>query len=70
MLTLLFLFRYFKRDENLDRIKTYVKACSIGDWFVLYQMSKNLNRKFFHDFLIVLSKEKEKEACRGIEKIE
>ena len=29
----------------------------IGDWFVLYQMSKNLNKRFFYDFLINLSRE-------------
>ena len=34
-----------------------MKGCSIGDWFVLYQMSKNLNKRFFHDFLISLSRE-------------
>ena len=32
-------------------------SVKIGDWFVLYQMSKNLNRKFFYDFLIALAKE-------------
>jgi sensor histidine kinase YesM len=29
--------------------------CSIGDWFVLYQMSKNLNKRFFAEFLALLS---------------
>ena len=29
----------------------------IGDWFVLYQMSKNLNKRFFYTFLLRLSKE-------------
>lgn len=29
--------------------------CKLGDWFVLYQMSKNLNRPFFMDFLTTLS---------------
>ncbi len=28
---------------------------SIGDWFVLYQMSKNLNKRFFAEFLALLS---------------
>ena len=31
--------------------------CKIGDWFVLYQMSKNLNKRLFYDFLILLSKD-------------
>ena len=26
-----------------------------GDWFVLYQMSKNLNRRFFAEFITVLA---------------
>jgi len=46
--------RYFKRDSNSELIKTYVCNCSRGDWFVLYQLSKNLNRPFFMDFLKVL----------------
>lgn len=49
--------RYFKRDEKIDAIKSYVMKCKIGDWFVLYQMSKNLNKKLFYDFLIHLSKD-------------
>ncbi len=49
--------RYFKHNENIERVKAYILACSVGDWFVLYQMSKNLNRRFFHQFLITLSKD-------------
>lgn len=49
--------RYFKRNDNLDQIQDYIiKDCTIGDWFVLYQMSKTLNKRFFHDFLIQLAK--------------
>jgi hypothetical protein len=33
----------------------YLDGCTIGDWFVLYQMSKNLNRRFFYDFLLTLA---------------
>jgi len=43
--------RYFKRSQNLDMIQEYIKNIKIGDWFVLYQMSKNLNRGFFYQFL-------------------
>lgn len=32
-------------------------SIKIGDWFVLYQMSKNLNRRFFYDFLIRMANE-------------
>ena len=29
--------------------------CSIGDWFLLYQMNKNMNKRFFAEFLALLS---------------
>ena len=51
--------RYFKRSKNLDSLEIYIRAIKIGDWFVLYQMSKNLNRRFFYDFLLALAKEYE-----------
>ena len=44
--------RYFKKDEN----EHYIEHCSLGDWLVLYQMSRNMNKRFFADFLSVLSK--------------
>ena len=28
---------------------------SIGDWFLLYQMNKNMNKRFFAEFLALLS---------------
>ena len=40
----------------MDKIRNYVCKCSKGDWFVLYQLSKNLNRPFFMEFLITLSR--------------
>lgn len=49
--------RYFGKDENIAAIKEYITVCTIGDWFVLYQMSKNLNRRFFYEFLVRLSKD-------------
>ena len=55
----LFCKRYFKRSKNLDSLEIYIRAIKIGDWFVLYQMSKNLNRRFFYDFLLALAKEYE-----------
>jgi len=48
--------RYFRKNENDEHIKHYIKHCSIGDWLVLYQMSRNMNKRFFADFLSVLSK--------------
>ena len=53
----LYLFRYFKKTKNRELIKEYIKSITIGDWFVLYQMSKNLNKRFFYDFLIELANE-------------
>ena len=50
-------FRYFKRCKNRELVKEYILSITIGDWFVLYQMSKNLNRRFFYDFLIKLAHE-------------
>ena len=49
-------YRYFKHNENALKVKAYIELCSRGDWFVLYQLSKNLNRPFFMDFLVTLSK--------------
>merc|ERR1712038_128654 len=48
--------RYFKKDENDDHIIHYFRHCSIGDWLVLYQMSRNMNKRFYADFLSVLSR--------------
>ena len=48
--------RYFKRSQATDKIKNYICKCSRGDWFVLYQLSKNLNRVFFMDFLVTLAR--------------
>ncbi len=47
--------RYFKKDSNMRHVEHYAKNCSIGDWFVLYQMSRNMNRRFFAEFITVLS---------------
>jgi len=47
--------RYFKRSTKAEMIENFVSTCKIGDWFVLYQLSKNLNRPFFMDFLTDLS---------------
>ena len=48
--------RYFKKDENDRHIHHYIKHCSQGDWLVLYQMSRNMNKRFFADFISVLSR--------------
>jgi len=48
--------RYFKSCENTENIKCYLGECSVGDWFVLYQMSKNMNRRLFFMFMTKLAK--------------
>ncbi len=47
--------RYFKKNAHIKHIQHYVHNCSIGDWFVLYQMSKNLNKRYFAEFLALLA---------------
>ena len=48
-------FRYLSKNKHVRHIQHYVATCSIGDWFVLYQMSKNMNKRFFAEFLALLS---------------
>ncbi len=48
--------RYFRNNAHLKHIRHYIYHCSIGDWFVLYQMSKNIpNKRFFAEFLALLA---------------
>ena len=46
---------YFKTSHKSIKIENYIYNCSLGDWFVLYQLSKNLDKLFFMDFLALLS---------------
>jgi len=47
--------RYFKKSGKIAKIELFLGNAKLGDWFVLYQLSKNLNRPFFMDFLTHLS---------------
>jgi hypothetical protein len=47
--------RQFKNNAHVKHIQHYIRHCSIGDWFVLYQMSKNLNQRFFAEYITVLA---------------
>merc|ERR1712012_1213968 len=41
-----------KYDEDIGKCLEYVLSkCQIGDWFVLYQLSKNCNPYFFREFI-------------------
>jgi len=48
--------RYFKDSQDTHHLQEYLKSCSKGDWFVLYQMSQNMNRRLFFMFLTTLAK--------------
>ena len=47
--------RYFKKEENDEHIIQYFRTCSIGDWLVLYQMSRNMNKRSLSDCLTHIS---------------
>ena len=47
--------RYFRNNAHIKHIQHYIVNCSIGDWFVLYQMSKNLNKRYFAEFLALVA---------------
>jgi len=47
--------QYISNNKHITHIEKYVKNCSIGDWFVLYQMNKNMNKRFFAEFVALLS---------------
>ena len=49
------MYRYFENNAHMKHIHHYINDCQIGDWFVLYQMSKNQNKRFFAKFLALLA---------------
>ena len=49
------MYKYLTHNKHTKHIQHYIKNCSIGDWFVLYQMNRNMNKKFFAEFLALLS---------------
>ena len=46
---------YFDTSGDGVKIRNYIRNSSIGDWFVLYQMSKSINKKLFLMFLAGLT---------------
>ena len=64
--------RYFIKTENDQPVRYYIQHCSIGDWLVskigldemrlglflqvLYQMSRNMNKRFFSEFIYMLAR--------------
>jgi len=49
------MYKYLANNKHSNHVQHYIKNCSIGDWFVLYQMNKNMNDRFFAEFLALLS---------------
>ena len=45
----------FDASPDGDNVKDFIRGSAIGDWFVLYQMSKNLNQSLFFRFLVKLT---------------
>ena len=53
---LLFVFFPFCICICFQQVRYYVEHCSLGDWLVLYQMARNMNKRFFAEFLYVLAR--------------
>jgi len=49
------MYKYLTNNKHINHIKYYLRNCSIGDWLLLYQMNKNMNKRFFAEFLALLS---------------
>ena len=47
--------QYISNNKHVKHIEKYINKCSIGDWFVLYMMNKNMNKRFFAEFVANLS---------------
>ena len=37
--------------RKVRHVERYIHRCSIGDWFVLYQMSRNMNRRYVEEYV-------------------
>jgi hypothetical protein len=42
------------RTVNRNDLEVILKKCDYGDWFILMQLGKNLNKEIFHDLLLDL----------------
>ena len=63
----------FDASSDGELVKDFIRKSAIGDWFVLYQMSKNLNQSLFFQLLVKLAKpsgatERKKNACKATAK--
>mgnify|MGYP001237473094 CR=1 FL=1 len=58
-----------KYDKSSHKCLKYLMTkCHLGDWFVLYQLSKNCNKYFYREFIkelaIDLKRRPKKSKCR------
>ena len=66
----------FDASPDGDDVKDFIRGSAIGDWFVLYQMSKNLNQSLYFRFLVKLAqplsekKERTINSCKTEQKKE
>jgi len=61
--------RYLRTSPKKAQIEAFIRSRPLGDFFVLYQLGKNLNRYFFVEFVTRLSdlEEREGAAVKGDE---
>jgi innexin len=50
------LLRTQSRLSSLESVKTVAEKCKVGDWFVLYQLGKNIDPLIFKEFMSDLAK--------------
>jgi len=50
------MYRYFNDSQDIDALKSFFNNSSHGDWFILHQMSNNMNKQLFNLFLTSLAK--------------
>ena len=51
-------------DSDMNTTKSVLSHCYLGDWFVLYQLSKNSNTYFFRYLLKLMDASFTSQACR------
>ena len=60
----------FKGLENEQGVRAFLAhSCNVGDWFVLYQLSKNTDKVFFSQLLPVIVDECKKQKQGGTKEL-
>jgi hypothetical protein len=55
----LYLLRARSRLAPQDQIETIARKCQIGDWFILYQLGKNIDPLIYKEVVADLAKKLE-----------